>query len=73
MTRKRDYIRQVKGNPKLFKFSIGSIGTTRDVIYKEFETHIGAKIWFENYLKQLREMDNKGDDEIEEKKDNNGE
>ena len=62
MTRKRDYIRQVKGNPKLFKFSIGSIGTTRDVIYKEFDTHIGAKIWFENYLKFMNgEMDKNED------------
>ena len=67
MTRKRDYIRQVKGNPKLFKFSIGSIGTTRDVIYKEFDgdvttAHIRAKIWFENYLKFMnREIDKNED------------
>ncbi len=50
----RDYIRQDKRNPKLFKFSIGSIGTTRDVILKEFETHVEAKIWFEQYLKMAR-------------------
>jgi len=52
--RKRDYIRQDKKNPKLFKFSIGSIGTTRDVLIREFETHVEAKIWFKHYLDMAR-------------------
>ena len=52
--RKRDYMRQDKRNPKLFKFSIGSIGTTRDVLVKEFDNTIDAKIWFEGYKKMLK-------------------
>ena len=59
--RETDYIRRVKGNPKLFKFSIGSIGTARIVEHKEFDTVLEATIWFEDYKimlkRELKERD----------------
>ena len=61
--RKTDYIRQDKKNPKLFKFSIGSIGTARIVASKEFDSTLEATIWFEDYkimLKRKMEERNRG-------------
>ena len=61
--RKTDYIRQNSKNPKLYKFSIGSIGESRVVIHKEFDSTIEAQIWFEDYLvmaKRKMEERNRG-------------
>ena len=59
--RKTDYIRQSSKNPKLFKFSIGSIGRTRDVFTKEFDSMIDAKLYMENYLDMMdKKMEENG-------------
>ena len=50
--KKQDSVRQVKNNPKMYRFSIGSLGASRLVFYDYFDDAAKAHIYLEEYLKK---------------------